>query len=265
VNVVGLTLTAVGLVGVGSILGWAARVRELTRSQRFLRLCRKEALDVVLTTATASADVHPSRVPDDRLHAQLGYLRATTVIGQFVAATGTRKLLNVQISDDVTLASLSHDAVLLGGTSGNRVAAEFVEQVGRATGVTVAYDENDERRNVMAVGDRQVEYDWKTEAGWKAVERDFGLIVLWRNPFTEARRRVLYVAGFTPAGTLAATRYLVHHHRELRREAGRTITGARARLAFERRPSLAAIVEIEFMDAGSANVSIHHALVLPGS
>jgi hypothetical protein len=258
-------LSVIGLIGLGSILGWAARVRELTRAQRLLHLSRNEAMDVIITTSSLSDTAQTGHYTDDRLHSQLGYLRATTLLGQLIARTGARKPLRVHVSDDVTIGSLESDMTILGGTGGNHVAAAFLERLRVETGTVVIYDESDESRNLIQVGEVHVEYDWIAEARSKRAGHDYGLIVLWRNPFTTRRRRALYVAAFTPAGTLAASRFFVDRRSDLRREVTRRST-MRQRLSQARRPSFAALVKIEFLDTdASSTASMVAACPLPPS
>ena len=52
-------------------------------------------------------------------------------------------------------------------------------------------------------------YPWETEAHEKEPTYDYGVIVLWVNPFAAEKRRAVLCAGFTAPGTAATVSLLL--------------------------------------------------------
>lgn len=200
-------LTIAGLIGVGTFIEWYRRGRSINRLQAFFHWKFQEPMDIVLTTSSLSAAAQgPSS--QDRINAQLGYVQATTEFSRVIGESAVRKEVAVHVSDGIGREPRG-DLVILGGTGGNHLADRFLRYLQANWDVDCEYDEADEAKNFISLNGSTYLYDWTSLAGSNGDFFDYALVVLWYNPFAVEKRRAIYCAGFTAAGTNAAARYTV--------------------------------------------------------
>jgi hypothetical protein len=199
-----LVLTLVGIVGLSTLIEWQARSRRWTSRQMLLRIAYREPLNIVVPTFEELAS--SSILEYDRALTSLGNLRAAT---EFSAAQlSPKKRIEVQLSGALT-SEVSGDIVLLGGVETNALSELFLRILNANCGEPLcAFEEADEERNRIVLGTYCVEYNWKKESQLGSA-RDFGLVVVWVNPFTNERRRGILCSGFTSIGTHAAAAFLL--------------------------------------------------------
>jgi hypothetical protein len=243
-----IALTLLGLIGLGTLVEWQARTRRWTFRQMLLRLSYRGPLHVVLTTLANETTV--SSLTMDQKLTSLGNLRAATAFS--AARASTRNRAEVTLSDSVS-GRIPGDLVLLGGGRTNAVAAAFLESLNaNCHSGSCVFEESDESKNIMSVGSFSVEYDWAAETQDPSETRDFGLIVMWVNPFDGRRRRGILCAGFTSMGTHAAAAFLLEDFASgfwrgsFRRQLERVSVEGKlpARPLFWKWPHFAAIVEV---------------------
>jgi len=222
-NPISIAAWALGVIGVSGITATVRHSRRLSRQYRFLRLSHTpDPIDIVLPTS-------------DRVKGGLGisYVRSTTSVGNLKAATEIAQVVgNVQRRRPVSVAvseelesTLSGDVVLIGFPGKNaasRVALEYLSRQHPEIGF--ALTESDETGCTIALAGFSTDYDVVCQAGTEIPTRDLAFVLLWVNPTTVKKRRLVLCGGFTGYGTAAAAKYLLDdiidtRYRQLRRDA----------------------------------------------
>jgi hypothetical protein len=214
-----VAIIAEGVTLVGGASAGYAYVRRPLRLQRMLRFRLRGGVDVVITTLT-----HPPSLigaaSDDMLTTSRGNVIAAARWAQEI---GPLKQLNkgasitTHLSDSLPEAGLTSDLVILGGNNENEIARKFLEAVNaHCPGYEVLYDDKKKEENILRLVDPSgpvfdVSYPWLEEASRREPRFDYGLIVTWVNPFSGQHRRAVMCAGFTAAGTKAATSFFFDH------------------------------------------------------
>lgn len=249
----------VGFAGLSSFVATAKRLRVFNRFQRLFKFQYSEPLDVVLTTDWNSIHRANSYSILDDVKTQLGYIRGLAYLTSVVTATRASKPIVVHISEGLDQ-RLEGDLVLLGGSGGNFLVQRFLEYLATETDGQIGYDENDQEANRAHLGDVEVSFNWKkwSESGGNLT--DFALVVMWVNPFTFHRRRALWCAGFTAAGTAVAAAYVRDSLSERWKLAKRKINKANGDRKF---PCFALLLAIEFKDESDFKVSELKWMTLP--
>jgi predicted N-acetyltransferase YhbS len=204
-GVLHVAIAAVSFFGAGAVVGAGARLWGLGRTQLMLRLAYGEPLDVVVSTTSASR--HGAAAPSDRLVTNRGSLNALMACAETVGALHRRKEVRVHLSRQPT-ADLTEDLVLLGGNNENPQAQDLIDAVRlNCPQAGFCYDDRDEDHNFLALDGRTYSYPWSALARDRQPDHDFGVVVLWVNPgATDRRRRAIFCAAFTAAGTEALAR-----------------------------------------------------------
>lgn len=234
-----LIIGVVGLAGITAtnVARWLGYFARINKGARFFGLKRDEPVDLVLVT---SADQQ-----GDNYRRQLtsyDTLRAATHVAERIAELRLRKTTNLRVSERLEDPP-SKDLVVLGGSAApkNRVAKILLEEFNESHPELEILRPRGDGSRTLTVG----EHEWRWEA-WsedeKAVNKDVAVIVVWRNPFVFGKRRAIYCAGFTAAGTAAATDYLLT---ELSRDGRRRSLGWRRINPFLS-PSFVSVVEFDF-------------------
>jgi hypothetical protein len=203
-----VVLGVLGLVGFSGFLGMVRFLREFGRLSRALRLQSSESLDIVLPTS-------------ERTEGGLGirYFRSTTTVGNLKAATklsqtigqvSRKRPIIVSVSEELE-SPLSGDLVVIGLPGKNTASRIVVDHLHRqAPELGLRIEESDETGCVITVGTTTERFELQLQPGSQVPARDLALIVLWVNPMTTVKRRLILCAGFTGYGTAAAARYLVN-------------------------------------------------------
>lgn len=202
----GLTVGIVGLLGITAtnVARWLGYFARINRDARFFGLKREEEIDLILVTSEDQQG--------DNYRRQLtsyDTLRAATRFAERIGELRLRKSANFRVSERLDDPPTG-DLVILGGSDApkNRVAKVFLEEFNEAhPELTISRPRLDGARKLL-VGSSEWEWQAWTDDD-TAVNKDVAVIVVWWNPFAPAKRRGIYCAGFTAAGTAAATNYLV--------------------------------------------------------
>lgn len=242
-------LYVVSVAGLSTLLSVVKRLRTFNRAQRLFRFRYSEQLDVVLTTDWDSLRPRDSLTTLDKVKTQLGYIRGLAHLSSTLSQTRASKPISVHVSEGLDQRPLG-DLVLLGGSGGNFLVDKFLSYLQETTDNKIGYDESNQSLNRAHLGEIEVVFDWKTWSESGENLTDFALIVLWLNPFAFKRRRAVWCAGFTAAGTAVAASYvsdsLVARWKDKRRELG---------LSRWKFPSFAVLLAIEFRDEAEFDVS----------
>jgi hypothetical protein len=202
-----LIIALVGLLGLtaSNVARWLGYFARINKGARFFGFKRREAIDLILVTS--------DNQQGDRYRRHLtsyDTLRAATRIAERIGELRLGKTTNLRVSERLDDPPI-RDLVVLGGSDApkNRVAKVFLDEFNEAHPqwrISRPNPPDDSRK--LVVGDD--EWEWR---GWSdaedAVNTDIAIIVAWHNPFASERRRGIYCAGFTAAGTAAATNYLL--------------------------------------------------------
>ncbi len=198
---------AVGFVGLSGFLAALRESRRWSRHQRFFRLQRNEPVDMVLTTSDQGYGGH--HLQYFRPTTAMGNLKAATEIAQGIGFRSTRRPIRVAVSVDVET-SLKGDLVTVGLPGKNAISAMMLEYLNAqypnlGLSVTESPDLREIRLGTFSTGD----YEPTVQAGTQFPVNDYALIVLWVNPLTTRRRRLIWCGGFTAYSTAAAARYVM--------------------------------------------------------
>ncbi len=205
-----IVLWIVGFVGVSGFVSAVTTSRQLSRQQRFFRLRAKEDADIVLTTSA-------------RQEGGVGikYMRSVSAAGNWAAATevaqvlgygATRRRLRIAVSAEVA-SSPNGDLVLIGLPATNPVSGLVLEHLNARypeLGLRIVEKEPGDGGCWISLAEYSECYEVRHQAATDIPDRDLALIVLWVNPLTVRKRRLIWCAGFTAYGTSAAARYLVY-------------------------------------------------------
>lgn len=205
-DVVNLLAWAAGVVGVSGITATIRHSRRFSRQYRFLRLDRSAScIDIVLPTS-------------DRLMGGVGieYLRSTTAVGNLKGATEIaetvghvlrRRPVSVAVSGEIE-SRLKGDLVLLGLPAKNRASQIALDHL-RRMHPTIGFDLTEEGGCSICLGGFSAHYELTCQDGTPVPSSDFALILVWVNPTSVRKHRLLLCGGFTHFGTAAAARYLM--------------------------------------------------------
>jgi hypothetical protein len=217
-----IAVTALGIIGLSGILAALNSSRRLSRHHRFFRFQFREPVDFVLTTSSREYGGFGG-VKYKRPTTAVGNLRGATEIAQAIGYGSPRRPITVGVSTDLE-SSLRDDLVVL-GLPGKNVASGLVfrELAARYPNLKLAIEESKDPGCSMGLGAASFPYEVVAQRDSEIPETDIAVIVMWVNPFSLRKRRLLLCGGFTAYGTAAAARYLIHdvlNHRlsSLRRE-----------------------------------------------
>lgn len=199
---VGTVVGCVSLTGLTGIGVWRATLR-FSRRNLFLRFRVNEPLDVVLSTSRVERATQP--VSYRRALTSMGHLEGVTAISAAVGAIKRRDQIVVHASGHVAH-DLERDLVLIGGPVKNEVSRLFLERLNLAyPDLRLVWGRDADGTVRAGIGERA--YDVGDAIG--PLGMDYGLIVVWINPFAIQRRRAILCAGITSHGTAAAASYLL--------------------------------------------------------
>jgi hypothetical protein len=202
-----LIIAVVGLLGFSatSVARWLGYFARISKGARFFGFKRREAIDLILVTS--------DNQQGDKYRRHLtsyDTLRAATGIAERIGGLRLGKTTNLRVSERLDDPP-TRDLVVLGGSGApkNRVAKVFLDEFNEAHPEwKISRPNPTSESRKLVVGDK--EWEWH---GWSdaedAINRDIAIIVAWHNPFASENRRGIYCAGFTAAGTAAATSYLL--------------------------------------------------------
>jgi DNA-binding transcriptional LysR family regulator len=121
------------------------------------------------------------------------------------------KALNVQLSQ-APVVSKRGDLVLLGGPDRNERTRELLPAFRRTyPNVVFNFDDSSGVDASLDLSGCSLVFNFENQpAPWEDYPSyDYGLILVWLNPFTTERRRCVLCAGFTSHGTAAAAEYFL--------------------------------------------------------
>jgi hypothetical protein len=235
-----LIIGIVGLLGITAtnIARWLGYFARINKGARFFGLKRSEPIDLILVT---SDDQQGDKY---RRHlTSYDTLRAATRIAERIGELRLGKTTNLRVSERLDDPP-TRDLVVLGGSGApkNRVAKVFLDEFNEAyPQLKISRPRTAEDARKLVVGSEA--WEWH---GWsedeKSINEDVAVIVAWRNPFSSVGRRGIYCAGFTAAGTAAATEYLLS---DLYRDGRKRALGWK-RLNPLARPCFVSVVEFAF-------------------
>ncbi|HXS33648.1 MAG TPA: hypothetical protein VN758_07750 [Solirubrobacterales bacterium] len=235
----GLIIGIVSLFGITAtnVARWLGFFARINRDARFFSLKRDESIDLVLVTSDyEEGDNYRRHVTS------YDTLRAATHFAERIGGLRLDKDTNLRVSERLDDPP-TRDLVVLGGSDApkNRVAKVFLDEFNEAHPELEISRPREEGSRRLVVGSE--EWDWN---GWSDgkddVNTDVAVIVVWRNPFVSESRRGIYCAGFTAAGTAAATEHLLS---DLCREGRRRSLGWKRINPFAR-PNFVSVVEFAF-------------------
>ncbi len=285
-EILGLVLGVLGLFGFTTLISFATWTQFMTRAHRYLRLARRQPLEIVLVTSSLEeGGVEGARYkrPTSSFHT----LRAATQFAEQLGALRKRKPLRVSISERLTAAP-DGDLVLLGDPSKNVLGKHFLAyfnavnaehglEIDRTSTRVPSTPRVEYRSRVwrhlggrttrlstpatvrsifrLRVGEKLVaEYELSPQGDSGSPSSDIGLIVAWLSPFSLEKRRAVLCAGWTSHGTAAAADYYLNQlpsvrYQQLRRE------GRLPRLYSKRWPCFICVVEVALI--GEQVVSVN--------
>ncbi len=235
-----LIIAIVGLSGITAtnIGRWLGYFASISKGARFFGLKRREAIDLILVTSD-------NQQGDNYRRHLTSYdtLRASTRVAERIGELRLGKTINLRVSERLD-STPARDLMVLGGSDApkNRVARAFLDEFNEAhPGLQISRPRPSKTSRKLVVGSKEWEWD-----GWSededAIDRDLAVIVAWHNPFAAKHRRGFYCAGFTAAGTAAATDYLLA---DLSREGRKRSLGWKRINPFTR-PYFVSVVEFSF-------------------
>lgn len=206
-----ITVVATLISGFAVGVAFTARTAQLNgwlRLRRVLRLRPLEAVEIVVTS-TEAPRARPGAAREEQLQISL-----ETVVALAAASRGVGSLLQgkrVRVNTSET-ASARGDLIVIGGTAESRLAKRFVRLVRyNHPDIRFDFDDVDEHVNridLKGLPDGSWLYEWDRLAERSKPAYDFGVVIMWRNPFATSERRGLFVAGFTGSGTKRLSEYL---------------------------------------------------------
>lgn len=200
---ISVVLGIIGAIGsVPVILKGIQFLRSRSAARKLLRLQPKSKVDVVLTTSSEAISEEGYRVR-----------RPMTGIGQITGTAAFSRAAghfypDVQITPHMSTAisnTLENDLIILGGPLRNPIASRFLASV--STVIPLSFDDRD---GSIQLGDFALsDYAFSTKED--IPDSDICLVVCWRNPFIESKRRAILCAGMSSYGTAAGTDYLFRY------------------------------------------------------
>ncbi len=208
-----LIATIAGIVGgLSLVFELLRRSSRWTGAQYLFRFRYREPIDIVLPKPK-NVELDLNESPYEGVLTNLGNLKSSMAIATQVGRMRSGKRVEVNIAQALEVSdshTLDRDLVLFGGYRGNPIVRRFLEELdGRLGTEEVVYDDDAADRNVLRVGGQEVTYDWCAQAQGRTPDFDYALVVVWRNPFTEKRRRAILSVGCTSYGTRAGIEYLI--------------------------------------------------------
>lgn len=200
------SLAVVGTIGVTTIFDLIRRSQRWTKAQRLLRFRYREPIDIVVNTAIAAGS-RPVHVVDNEV--LFGNVQSASLFSSTIGAARRQKRIQLHLSEHLT-SRLQHDLILVGGITRSEVGRKYLRLLDEHIGAGVAvFEEDDETRNRIVLGDFEVVYDWTKAHAAGQVDVDYALVVVWINPFIDVPRRSIFCTGFTSFGTAVAAEYLM--------------------------------------------------------
>ena len=103
--------------------------------------------------------------------------------------------------------ALSNDLVILGGLIGNEIAESFTARLCEAFDRPIFHFNDVDTMDVTLDGYTVEGFDLQlNKAG--TITRDLGVVIIWRNPFTDDWRRAVMCIGFSTYGTADAAQWV---------------------------------------------------------
>jgi len=208
-RIIGIALGVISVFGITGISAAYRFSRSWGRQYRFLRLHRTETLDIVLPTSERKrGGLGISYV---RSMTSVGNMRGATQIAQAVGRISRTRRISVAVSEEIE-SRLQCDLVIL-GLPGKNAASRMVLGHLQARHPEIELDIAEAAPpgcSISLAGHTENYSFEKQPRGSAYPTRDVALIVVWANPLSLRRRRLLLCAGFTTYGTAAAASYLVH-------------------------------------------------------
>jgi hypothetical protein len=259
----GIILGIIGLSGL--ITAGQLALRGVSRTHGFLRLRGNadEAIDIVISEAEHGEGGVGFTYP--RTTTPVGNLKAATQLAQAGGQAARRRPIIVAVSQEVE-STLTGDLLVLGMPGKNQVADLIVEHLQRChpeMGLDIQQGPPAKAAAIELCGHKDT-YEPTRQPGVDIPDHDFALIVMWVNPTSTRKRRLILCAGFTAYGTEAAARYLVddlmgHRYRKLRKAR----PGLASVYSLRRWPCFAMVVKIVLMNGQAVDVIQRAFAVLP--
>lgn len=196
-------LGAIGAIGALPVLYKGIQfVRSRSAARRLLRLQTTSQVDIVVTTSSeaVSEEGYQVRRPMTGVGQIAGTAAFARAAGHFYPNVKLTPHLSTAISN-----TLENDLVILGGPLRNVIAGRFLASVSKK--IPLLFDDE---AGAVRLGDYHVsDYEFSTRD--EIPDSDICLIVCWKNPFTESKRRAIMCAGMSSYGTAAGTDYLFRY------------------------------------------------------
>lgn len=202
-----IVVTVLGIVGLSGIVSAIRSSRRLSRHNRFFRFQRIEPVDFVLTTSARESGGYGIKYL--RSVTAVGNLKGSTEIAQAIGYASPRRPIVLAASAELE-STLDGDLIVI-GLPGKNAASQLVLTHLRAQypDLRLSIKESPTDGCRMTLNDFSEAYSVCEQPDTRIPTRDLALIVLWVNPLTLRKRRLVLCAGFTAYGTAAAASYLV--------------------------------------------------------
>lgn len=201
-----IVISVVGFIGLSGFISAIRSSRKFSRHQRFLRLRTSESADMVLTTsARVEGGFHIRYL---RSVTAVGNLRAATEIAQSIGYRSAHRPVKVSVSAEIET-PLSGDLVVIGLPGKNAVSAMILAHLtDQYPNLGLVIEETDAGCGLQ-LGQYSASYEVRLQPESHYPTNDLAVVVMWVNPLTVRKRRLVWCGGFTAYGTAAAASYLV--------------------------------------------------------
>lgn len=169
--------------------------------RKFFGFSDDERLDIIATTSQVTHSSVGAKVV--RATTGIGQIEGVAAIARFLGQYYRKKSLLIKLSVSVSDRP-EKDLILVGGPAKNKLSGSFLSHLNDETSIKIEFDDVNIRLEfddlVITKDDLVIEDEFPT--------KDFAIVIAWRNPFLNKRRRGILCAGFTSYGTSGGARWI---------------------------------------------------------
>jgi len=245
-EVISLIIGLISLIGIIPVIyGWYIYWGKLIPSRKFIGFDHKSKLDVIVTTSSIAESPVGAKV--NRATTGLGQVQGVAYLARFLGKCLRKKEIIVHMSKAVASRPIN-DLIILGGPAKNEYSSRFIDKLSK--NVPELKLLVDDVNCIIKVKNKTYNIDY-LDIHSGLPNKDIGLVIIWKNPFSSESKRAVYLAGLTSYGTSGCAMWFF--------EDILTNLGQKASSLFnvvgKKAPCFLAVLEIDIVNGSVASIT----------
>lgn len=172
-------------------------------ARRFLSFSSNEEIDIIVTISDFKKDEKGLSIK--RATTGIGQIKGIASAARLIGRLYRKKSVNVQLSGIITQRP-DKDLIVLGGPAKNNISKKLIE-IFKSKNSEISFEFNDVSPKIKLDDFTVSEPDLDLN-GDGEIDKDYAIVISWKNPFAVKDRRVIMCAGFTSYGTAGGAIWL---------------------------------------------------------